>query len=162
MRHYIGFLLVGILATSASQAAEITTTLYSTDKNHTTLGTVSFNDTAYGLLITPHLTGVPAGLHGFHLHQHADCNHKGMAAGEHFDPKSTHTHLGPYGEGHLGDLPVLYVDANGEANTLLLAPRLKTNDIKGLSVMLHAGGDNYSDTPPLGGGGERWACGVIK
>jgi Cu-Zn family superoxide dismutase len=29
--------------------------------------------------------------------------------------------------------------------------------------MIHAGGDNYSDTPkPLGGGGERIACGVVK
>jgi Cu-Zn family superoxide dismutase len=29
--------------------------------------------------------------------------------------------------------------------------------------MIHAGGDNHSDTPaPLGGGGGRMACGVIK
>jgi superoxide dismutase, Cu-Zn family len=28
--------------------------------------------------------------------------------------------------------------------------------------MIHAGGDNYSDTPaPLDGGGARIACGVI-
>ncbi len=28
--------------------------------------------------------------------------------------------------------------------------------------MIHAGGDNYSDTPEkLGGGGARVACGVI-
>jgi Cu-Zn family superoxide dismutase len=29
--------------------------------------------------------------------------------------------------------------------------------------MIHAGGDNYSDQPvPLGGGGARIACGVVK
>ena len=29
--------------------------------------------------------------------------------------------------------------------------------------MIHAGGDNYSDLPkPLGGGGDRIACGVIQ
>jgi Cu-Zn family superoxide dismutase len=29
--------------------------------------------------------------------------------------------------------------------------------------MIHAGGDTYSDMPaPLGGGGARLACGVIK
>jgi Cu-Zn family superoxide dismutase len=45
----------------------------------------------------------------------------------------------------------------------LLAPRLKLADIKGRSLMIHAGGDNYSDTPaPLGGGGARAACGVVK
>ena len=28
--------------------------------------------------------------------------------------------------------------------------------------MIHAGGDNYSDTPaPLGGGGARIVCGVV-
>jgi len=28
--------------------------------------------------------------------------------------------------------------------------------------MVHAGGDNYSDTPAaLGGGGARMACGVV-
>jgi Cu-Zn family superoxide dismutase len=31
------------------------------------------------------------------------------------------------------------------------------------SLMIHAGGDNYADQPaPLGGGGTRVACGVIK
>jgi Cu-Zn family superoxide dismutase len=29
--------------------------------------------------------------------------------------------------------------------------------------MVHVGGDNYSDTPaPLGGGGGRLVCGVVK
>lgn len=29
--------------------------------------------------------------------------------------------------------------------------------------MVHMGGDNHSDHPkPLGGGGDRYACGVIK
>jgi Cu-Zn family superoxide dismutase len=45
----------------------------------------------------------------------------------------------------------------------VLAPRLKVADIKGRSLMIHAGGDNYSDLPvKLGGGGARIACGVIR
>jgi len=40
---------------------------------------------------------------------------------------------------------------------------LKVIDIKGRSLMIHAGGDNYSDMPvSLGGGGARVACGVVK
>jgi Cu-Zn family superoxide dismutase len=36
-------------------------------------------------------------------------------------------------------------------------------DVKGRSIVIHAGGDNYSDQPaPLGGGGARIACGVAK
>jgi len=45
----------------------------------------------------------------------------------------------------------------------LLAPRLQLTDLAGRSLMIHAGGDNYSDTPAaLGGGGPRAACGVVK
>jgi Cu-Zn family superoxide dismutase len=36
-------------------------------------------------------------------------------------------------------------------------------DVKGRSIMIHSGGDNYSNQPaPLGGGGARIACGVVK
>lgn len=56
------------------------------------------------------------------------------------------------------------MDAEGHATHPVLAPRLKSlADIKGCSIMIHAGGDNHSDEPkPLGGGGARMACGVIK
>jgi len=65
--------------------------------------------------------------------------------------------------GHLGDLPALTVGADGTASAAVIAPRLKMADLKGRSLMIHAGGDNYSDTPsPLGGGGARAACGVVK
>ena len=36
-------------------------------------------------------------------------------------------------------------------------------DVKGRSIVIHAGGDNYSDQPaPFGGGGARIACGVAR
>ena len=39
---------------------------------------------------------------------------------------------------------------------------LKLEDVAGRALVIHEGGDNYSDTPkPLGGGGVRMACGVI-
>jgi len=45
----------------------------------------------------------------------------------------------------------------------LVVPHLTVADVKGRSIMIHAGGDNYSDQPaPLGGGGARIACGVAK
>ncbi|KTC90630.1 superoxide dismutase family protein [Fluoribacter dumoffii] len=126
------------------------------------VGKIVFEDSKYGLLIKPQLTGLPAGIHGFHIHQHPDCGDHAKNAGGHLDPANTNKHLGPYGEGHLGDLPVLVVDPNGTANIIVLAPRLKTQDIKDHAIMIHEGGDNYSDNPPLGGGGERIACGKIS
>ena len=72
--------------------------------------------------------------------------------------------MGPEGEGHLGDLPLLKTDAEGNITQSVMAPRLKSLDeIKGRALMVHVGGDNYSDEPkPLGGGGARFACGVIE
>jgi Cu-Zn family superoxide dismutase len=63
----------------------------------------------------------------------------------------------------MGDLPRLEVGADGAVKTSLIAPRIKdVSQLKGHALMIHAGGDNYSDTPPLGGGGSRIACGVLN
>ena len=135
------------------------------------IGVVTVADSKYGLILIPQLGDLPPGIHGFHVHQKPDCSNvvqgskpgAGFAAGGHFDPLKTDKHEGPYGKGHLGDLPALYVDADGKASLPLLAPRLKVSDVKGRSLMIHAGGDNYSDLPvKLGGGGARIACGVIS
>ncbi len=134
-------------------------------------GSVALSDTKYGLVLTPSLHGLPPGLHGFHVHQNPSCEPKekdgkmvaALGAGDHLDPAKTGRHGEPWGDGHLGDLPPLYVDADGKASQPVLAPRLKVADLAGRALMLHAGGDNHSDHPaPLGGGGGRIACGVLK
>ena len=134
------------------------------------VGTVTANETPYGVVFTPDLKGLPHGLHGFHLHTNPSCDAgekdgkkvAGLAAGGHFDPMKTEKHGMPWGDGHLGDLSALYVDMDGKATQPVLAPRLKMVDLKGHSLMIHAGGDNHADHPtPLGGGGARMACGVI-
>ncbi len=135
------------------------------------VGLVSVTETKYGLVFTPSLKGLPPGLHGFHLHQNPSCAPQekdgamvpALAAGGHYDPTKSGRHGTPWGEGHLGDLPALYVDEAGNAMQPVLAPRLKAADLAGRSLMIHAGGDNHSDHPaPLGGGGARIVCGVIK
>lgn len=133
------------------------------------IGTIKISETPYGTLFTPNLTGLEPGLHGFHLHETGNCDAAekdgkmvpGLAAGGHYDPSGTKAHKGPYGEGHPGDLPALYVDDQGRSTLPVLAPRIKTADVKGRALIIHAGGDNYSDRPAaLGGGGSRVACGV--
>ena len=135
------------------------------------LGTVDISESAYGLVFTPSLTGLPAGLHGFHVHENPSCGAMekdgkkvpAQAAGGHLDPAGSKRHGSPWGNGHLGDLPGLYVDAAGNASNPVLAPRLKLADVKMRALMIHAGGDNHADHPAaLGGGGARIACGVIQ
>ncbi len=136
----------------------------------TKIGAIKVEQTAYGTLFTPSLSGLNPGLHGFHVHAVNNCGPMekdghmmaGLAAGGHFDPGKTNAHKGPYGDGHLGDLPALFADASGMAVQPVLAPRLKLADLSGHSLMIHEGGDNYSDAPkPLGGGGARVACGLV-
>ncbi|WP_082439375.1 MULTISPECIES: superoxide dismutase family protein [unclassified Massilia] len=136
------------------------------------IGVVSISESPNGLVFTPKLTDLPAGPHGYHVHENGSCgvNEKdgqkvaAGAAGGHFDPHGTKQHLGPAGNGHLGDLPPLVVGADGRASVPVTAPHLKTlAEVKGKALMIHAGGDNYADKPaPLGGGGARIACGVIQ
>ena len=126
------------------------------------IGYVIAQDTPKGVLISPYLSDLPPGLHGMHIHQYPTCGRDALDAGEHWDPKSTDSHKGPYKDGHLGDLPVLKVNAQGNATTPVVAPNLTVKELYGHSLMIHAGGDDYSDNPPMGGGGARIACGVIS
>ncbi|MDM1696345.1 superoxide dismutase family protein [Thiopseudomonas alkaliphila] len=163
-----------VLAADRSEQLTIEVRASSEQGQGAALGTIKVEPTPYGLLFTPELKGLAAGLHGFHIHEHANCAPNtdaqakvvpAGAAGGHFDPEKTGQHLGPYNSaGHLGDLPALYVNAEGVADYPVLAPKLRElAQIKKRSIMIHAGGDNHSDHPaPLGGGGARMACGVIN
>ena len=131
---------------------------------------MTLTQTPYGLVFTPQLKGLAPGIHGFHVHQNPSCapaqkdgkSEPALAAGGHLDPSGSGKHGEPWGDGHLGDLPALYVAADGSATHPVLAPRLKLADVQQRALMVHAGGDNHADHPaPLGGGGARLACGVI-
>ena len=150
---------------------ESTATLYSTQNNRP-IGEVNFKETRAGLLVQVDLKNLPAGEHGFHIHENPDCSsitdkegniHFAQGAGGHYDPLNTGKHLGPNGNGHKGDLPYLTVDGNGEVETQFYLKNTTASELKNKSIIVHSGGDNYSDTPdPLGGGGVRIACGIIK
>ena len=171
-KRWICAVLLGASCAAANAADMKVTMKMATEKGEgATVGTVTVSESPHGLVFTPSLSGLPAGLHGFHVHENGSCapNQKdgktvaAGAAGGHLDPAKTGKHGMPWGEGHLGDLPALSVDAKGAASNPVLAPRLKLADVKGKALMVHAGGDNHADHPaPLGGGGARMACGVIQ
>jgi superoxide dismutase, Cu-Zn family len=173
-------LVLAVLATLVCAGAQAATATLEVQINAVTaegvgasVGKITVTESKYGLLFSPDLQGLEPGVHGFHLHVNPSCEPgekdgkkvAALAAGGHFDPAKTDRHDGPYVDtGHLGDLPAMFVTADGKAQTQVLAPRLKhLSELQGHSLMLHAGGDNHSDHPmPLGGGGARVACGVIK
>jgi superoxide dismutase, Cu-Zn family len=174
MRAHIAMLATAMVIVRAGTACAETVTMNLIDASGVgkVIGTISLSDANEGLVVMPDLADLPPGDHGFHVHVNPNCGPgagpdgqpaAGLAAGGHYDPANTGKHLGPRGEGHKGDLPALRVDAGGNATNAAIAPHLKVADIKGRSIMIHAGGDNYSDQPnPLGGGGARIACGIVK
>ncbi len=158
-------------ASSSSGSVTVTVNAVSAQGVGAAIGTITFRDTEKGLEISPKLTGLTPGEHGFHIHENPDCGPKekdgqmvaALAAGPHFDPTHSGKHLGPHGGGHKGDLPKLEAASDGTVSKSVVLEGIKVADIHNRSVMIHAGGDNYSDAPaPLGGGGARVACGVIR
>lgn len=135
------------------------------------IGTIEVQSNQYGIVFNPSLSSLEPGMHGFHVHADPSCepNEKDAEhevepagkAGAHFDPKGVDTHAGPWGVGHIGDLPNLYVDEQGAAKYPVLAPRLEWEFLKGRSLVIHANADNYTDSPPNGGSGRRVACGIL-
>lgn len=138
------------------------------------IGSVVISDSPKGAVIKLKLHDLPAGEHGFQVHENDTCMPAAGpdgkmvlagAAGPHWDPGQSGRHLGPSGAGHLGDLPRLVVvdKVKGTLRETLLAPRLTdVAALKDHALMVQASGDTYADTPPLGGGGARLACGVLK
>lgn len=165
-----GLLLACAFGTAAAKEIKVPLKMLSDTGVGAAAGDVTVTESRYGLVFTPSLTGLPPGLHGFHVHENASCDAgqkdgkavAGLAAGGHYDPKASKKHGLPWGDGHLGDLPALLVDSSGNASNPVLAPRLKMADLKGRALMIHVGGDNHSDHPAaLGGGGARLVCGPI-
>jgi Cu-Zn family superoxide dismutase len=167
----VALLLLGGSAAHAAKSVKVTMNTVTADGVGKSIGTITVKEGKDGVTIEPKLKGLAPGEHGFHIHEKASCDPAdkdgkktaAQAAGGHFDPDTTKAHKGPGGGGHKGDLPKLVVSDKGEAKDKMEVKGLTLADFDGKSLMIHEGGDNYSDTPkPLGGGGTRIACGVVK
>ena len=172
MRTFFTLLFLMPLTVVAENAINVEMHQVSIEGIGDSMGHIQITQSAYGLVFTPKLTGLSAGIHGFHIHSIPSCDaaeKEGVltaaeSAGGHLNPNNTQ-HGHPWDDNaHLGDLPALYVLNDGTSTQPVLAPRLKTlEQVKNRSLMLHAGGDTHSDHPlALGGGGARIACGVIR
>lgn len=171
----VAAIAVGASAQAAEDTVTVTMHLISDKGIGKEIGTVGLSDSDNGLVLRLDLAGeLRPGPHGFHVHQNGDCGPAekdgkmvaGLAAGGHYDPQNTGKHMGPGGQGHLGDLPVIHVDVDESGARPVrenkVAPHLKLADVRGRALMIHESGDNYRDEPkPLGGGGARVACGVV-
>src|SRR5260370_30636424 len=80
------------------------------------IGTVTIADGASGAAVKAALTGLPAGPHGFHIHENGSCQPTTAngqpvpagGAGGPFDPPKSGKDGGPGGGGHPRALPLLH------------------------------------------------------
>ena len=134
------------------------------------IGTVTFEQTPSGVLINVDVTNLPPGPHGIHLHEFGACTPDFSAAKGHINPDGVaHGLRHPDGPDQ-GDLPLLFVHADGTARAEFYHTRVNVVggndnptllDEDGSSVIIHDKPDDHF-TQPIGGAGGRIACGVIK
>ena len=127
-------------------------------------GTVRFDKTPMGVLVSVEVMGLPAPenpcespIFALHLHEGGTClDEDGEpfgGAGGHYNP-----HLCPHPY-HAGDLPPL-CGADGVALSCFLTTRFSVEEVLGKTVILHDSPDDFV-TQPAGNAGSRIACGVI-
>ena len=138
------------------------------DAQGKTLGEATLRESPAGVLVKLDLQGVPPGTHAFHIHTVGKCDAPDfMTAGGHFNPTTMKHGLMASGGPHAGDMPNLFVPADGklsvevlDANVTLAAGQKSVFDADGSALMLHATADDYT-SDPAGNAGARIGCGPI-
>lgn len=135
------------------------------------VGTAEFSRAPRGgTLIRVRASGLTPGEHGIHIHQNPVCEGPAFtSAGPHLERPGRddpHGLLHPRG-GEAGDLPNLMVGDDGVASASLVSASVSPTagtpapTVIGRSIVIHAARDDQK-TQPIGGSGDRIACGVIR
>jgi Cu-Zn family superoxide dismutase len=157
------------------------------------IGTVEFTTEDGHTDVRVVLEGAPGvdAFHGFHIHANDDDSETPgngggcvatsdpatsfLSADGHYNPTDeTHSH-------HAGDMPVVYVNADGSVETQFTLDGIDAGELDGRVVILHANPDNFANIPlgaeatqytagaeaeaataKTGNAGPRLACGVIS
>ncbi|HHL72299.1 MAG TPA: superoxide dismutase family protein [Bacteroidetes bacterium] len=175
LKGIIGFILAGTIALFAGCKQEVEEVVAGPQVEHaivvlnategnTVSGVVEFRQTEGGVRVSGEINGLPAGEHGFHVHQYGDCSGSdGKTAGGHFNPEGME-HGGPAAEKrHIGDLGNITADEAGIAKIDFVDKKLSLNgpnSIIGRGVIVHEKADDMT-SQPTGAAGARLACGVI-
>ncbi|WP_137391203.1 superoxide dismutase family protein [Rhodoligotrophos defluvii] len=162
-------LLFGLAAPSFAQSPETAEGTFLNGKGER-IGTATLEQTPNGVLIAVDIEGLPAGEHGFHIHETGRCEPSTgfESAGGHYAPRG-HQHGFQDAEGpHAGDMPNQFVQDDGvlraevvNRNVTLRSDTGTLFDEDGSALVVHAKSDDYT-SQPSGKAGDRLACAVIE
>lgn len=132
------------------------------DATGNAIGSATLFQQDNGVLVRVSVSAIPAGEHGFHVHQVGRCEPPFTTAGGHFNPGNRkHGLQNPEGS-HAGDLANLPIAGNGGFEVLANGLTLESLfDADGSALVIHANPDDYR-TDPAGNAGNRIACAVIR
>lgn len=134
------------------------------------IGTATLVETLNGVLISAEATGLPPGIHGFHIHETGRCDPASgfESAGGHYNPSKSEHGFMVEGGPHAGDMANQTVDQNGTLKAEVFNSKVMLNsgdapllDQDGSALVIHATADDYR-SQPSGNAGDRLACGVIQ
>jgi Cu-Zn family superoxide dismutase len=166
MRRFV--LAAAVLAAAAAGSGALAASTVAELKNNEgkAIGQVTLTEAPKGVVMRVETKGLAPGWHGLHFHEKADCSKADFtSAGGHTHGAGDRVHglLNPAAN-ETGDLPNLYVGADGTGATEVFSTFLKLSDLKdadGSAVVIHASPDDFM-TQPIGGAGARVACAEIR
>lgn len=162
---FLSIILAALAGCSSMTTRPQATAVVSATAGSNVNGVVHFTELADSSVeVHAVLTGVPEGVHGFHVHEIGDCGNNGGAAGMHFNPATT-AHGAPTADPHhAGDFGNVTADASGKTEirftTRSITVTAGPNSVVGKAVIVHEKADDMT-TQPTGNAGARIGCGVV-
>lgn len=165
-KYLVPALLLVLVVGCASLATRTATANLGSISGSNASGTVTLRQLVDGSVdVSAELTGVPPGVHGFHIHEKGDCGDNGNAAGSHFNPTAAPHGAPGAAAHHAGDWGNVAADASGKVsarfNTRAITLKDGANSAVGRAIVLHASPDDLT-SQPAGNAGARIACGVVQ
>ena len=158
-----------LLSAAAAVRAQDGVSVELRDAGGAVVGEATLRSTPAGVHIDARFTALPAGTHGFHLHESGRCDPADgfESAGGHLAGDREHGFLVEGGP-HPGDMPNIHVPESGELRVEVINARVTLDaegdgallDADGSALMIHSGADDY-ESQPSGDAGSRIACGEI-
>lgn len=166
----ISLVVLWALALPALAQSSQTATADFQNAEGNSIGSAVLTQTPAGVLIEVDVTDLPAGEHGFHIHETGTCDPETdfESAGGHYAPNDRNHGFKDEQGPHAGDMPNQFVQDDGVLSADIINPNVTLGsgtgnlfDDDGSAIVIHANADDYT-SQPSGDAGARLACAVIE